>query len=371
MTSLLDRLSAPFARLRRLPLNRIAAAAVLAAMLGWIFLGHFGTADSRKPAPREKTDVAETARRVGVVSAKVTEYARLLVVSGRTEANKTVAVTTRGPGIVEELPVPKGAEVAAGTVIARLADEGRTAALRQAEALHEQRKAEWEAASRLSATGAGPRLNLGSSKAAVDAAAAALELARVEVDKKTLTTPIAGIVDQIPVERGQAIADGKLVATVLALDPIVVAGEVSERAVGRVALGAPAEVRLVSGKTVAGKVSYVSRAAAEKTRTYRVEVEAANPGNAIASGLTAEIVLASAKLPATRLPRSVLSLADDGAIGVRVVTPGDTVAFRRIEILDDTPDGLWLAGIEPTDRVIVAGQEFVKTGDKVRAESVE
>lgn len=350
------------------PANRIAAAVVLLAMVVWIGLGHFGTSGSREPAPRAETAATAPARKVGVIAAKTADYARTLVVSGRTEANKTVAITARGPGIVEDLPLAKGAEVAAGAVVARLADEGRSAALKQAQALFEQRSAEWEAASRLSATGAGPRLNLVASKAAVDAAAAALELARVEVEKKTLASPIAGIVDQIPVERGQAIADGRLVATVLALDPIVVAGEVSERAVGRIEIGRAAEVRLVSGKTVTGRVSYVSRSAAEKTRTYRVEVEAPNPGATVAAGLTAEIAFASDPLPAVRLPRSVLSLADDGAIGVRIVADGDVVAFRKIEILDDTPEGLWLAGIAAGARVIVAGQEFVKDGEKVRAE---
>lgn len=351
--------------------NRVVAVAVLAAAAAWIALGRFGTADQRPPPPRAAEATAATLRRVGVIRVRAETYARLLVVSGRTEANKTVAVTARGPGIVEELPVPKGTEVKAGTVVARLADEGRTAAVRQAEALLEQRRAEWEAASRLTATGAGPRLNLVASKAAVDAAAAALEIARAELDKKTLATPITGILDAMPIERGQAVADGRLIATVLALDPIVVAGEVSERAVGQIEVGRRARIRLVSGRLVDGRVAFVSRAAAEKTRTYRVEVEAANPGNAVAAGLTAEIELASDPVPAMRLPRSVLSLADDGTIGVRTVEADDTVVFRRVEILDDTPDGLWLAGIPADDRVIVAGQEFVRAGDRVVPESVE
>lgn len=351
--------------------NRVVAVAVLVLVGVWIGLGRFGTAGSQTPPPRAETTEIRVARRVGVVRAHTRDYARQLIVSGRTEANKTVAVTARGPGILEDLPVPKGTAVAAGTVIARLADEGRTAAVRQAEALYEQRRAEWEAASRLSATGAGPRLNLVASKAAVDAAAGALELARVERDKRTLITPIAGIVDQIPVENGQAVADGRLIATVIALDPIVVAGEVSERSISRVQVGRPAEVRLVSGEKITGKVSWTSRTAADKTRTYRIEVSAPNPGAAVAAGLTAEIVLPSDPLPAVRLPRSVLSLADDGAIGVRTVEDGDVVAFRRVDILDDTPEGLWVAGIPDGARVIVAGQDFVKAGEKVSAENIE
>ena len=348
--------------------NRVAAVLVLGAVVVWIGLGEFGSSGSR-PTPARAAETAGTvAKKVGVLKVAAEPYRRTLIVSGRTEANKTVAVSSRGPGIVDDLPVAKGSTVPAGTVVARLADEGRAAALKQAEAQHAQRKAEFEAATRLTETGNNPRLNLSASRVSVEVAAAALELARVEVDKKVLTTPIAGIVDQIPVERGQAIGDGRLVATVLSLDPIVVAGEVSERSVSRVAVGRPAEIRLVSGETVPAKVSYVSRAAAERTRTYRIEVEAANPDNRIAAGLTAEISLPSEAVSAVRLPRSVLALADDGSIGVRFVDAEDRVAFAVVELLDDTPQGLWLGGVPDGARVIVAGQEFVKPGEKVVAE---
>ena len=349
-------------------LDRIAALAVLGAVGLWIGLGEFGSSGSR-PTPARAAETAPTVmKKVGVVKVTAEPYRRSLIVSGRTEANKTVAVSTRGPGIVDDLPVAKGSTVPAGTVVARLADEGRAAALKQAEAQYAQRRAEYDAAARLTETGANPRLNLSASRVAVEAAAAALEIARVEVDKKSLVTPIAGIVDQIPVERGQALGDGRLVATVLSLDPLVVAGEVSERAVARVTVGRPAEIRLVSGETVPAKVSYVSRSAAERTRTYRIEVEAANPDNRIAAGLTAEISLPSDPMAAVRLPRSVLSLADDGTIGVRFVDDASKVVFAPVELLDDTPQGLWLGGVPDGARVIVAGQEFVKAGEKVDAE---
>ena len=246
-----------------LSFNRVAALLVLGAVGVWVGLGEFGSSGSRPTPVRAAETTTAAVKKVGVVEIAAEPYRRTLIVSGRTEANKTVAVSSRGPGFVDDLPVAKGSTVPAGTVVARLADEGRSAALKQAEAQYAQRRAEFEAATRLTETGNNPRLNLSASRVAVDAAAAALEMARVEVDKKTLTTPIAGIVDQIPVERGQAIGDGRLVATVLSLDPIVVAAEVSERAVSRVVVGRSAEIRLVSGETVPAKVSYVSRSAAE------------------------------------------------------------------------------------------------------------
>ncbi len=355
----------------RMPaLNKVTAVAVISAVGLWIGLGEFGRSASRPTPVRGAETVAEPLRKVGVTVVRAEPYRRRLTVSGRTEANKTVAITARGAGIVDELPVEKGQAVAAGAVIARLADEGRASQLKQAEAFLAQRRIEYEAASRLTETGANPRLNLTASRVAVDAATALLETARVEVEKKTLATPIAGIVDQIPIERGQAVTEGRLVATVLSLDPLRVAGEVGERSVGRARVGRPAEVRLVTGETLAGTVAYVSRAAAEKTRTYRVEVEVPNPGARIASGLTAEMNLPSDPVPAVRLPRSVLTLSDDGRIGVRVVGESDRVVFVGVDLLDDTPEGIWLGGIADRARVIVAGQEFVKSGTAVAVEEI-
>ncbi|TBW36273.1 efflux RND transporter periplasmic adaptor subunit [Siculibacillus lacustris] len=350
--------------------NRAVAVVLIAAVGVWIGLGEFGRSASKPTPVRGGEATVAASRKVGITVVHTEAYRRALVVSGRTEANKAVAISARGPGIVEDLPVEKGTKVAAGTVIARLADEGRASALKQAEAFLAQRKIEYEAASRLTETGSNPRLNLTASRVAVDSAAAMLDMARVEVDKKTLVTPIAGVVDQIPIERGQAVGEGRLIATVLALDPILVVGEVSERSVGRAAVGRPAEVRLVTGETIKGRISYVSRSAAERTRTYRVEVEAINTGDRIAGGLTAEITLPSEPVPAVRLPRSVLTLSDEGVIGVRFVDAEGKVGFRAVEILDDTAEGLWLAGIADATRVIVAGQEFVKVGTPVVAEVV-
>jgi multidrug efflux system membrane fusion protein len=69
------------------------------------------------------------------------------------------------------------------------------------------------------------------------------------------------------------------------------------------------------------------------------------------------------------LPQSVLTLDDDGVLGVRSVE-GDTVAFHPVTIVRDTRDGVWVTGLPARIDIITVGQEFVIAGQKVNATNV-
>ena len=63
---------------------------------------------------------------------------------------------------------------------------------------------------------------------------------------------------------------------------------------------------------------------------------------------------------------ALLSLADDGSIGLKTVDERNRVRFRPVEIIEDTPDGIWLGGLPREIRIITVGQEFVVAGQEVR-----
>jgi multidrug efflux system membrane fusion protein len=67
------------------------------------------------------------------------------------------------------------------------------------------------------------------------------------------------------------------------------------------------------------------------------------------------------------LPRSVVTLSADGDLGIRAVDKDNKVVFFPIDLVDDTPKGLVLAGIPADARIIVAGQDLVSEGDEVNA----
>ena len=349
--------------------HKLAALLVLAGFAGWVATGEFSSVGSASDAPAQKPagqqEATAEARKVAVVTPPRTQHARAIRISGLTEADKRAVLATRVGGVIARLPVTQGQHVKAGDLILMLDAEEKIAAADSARQLVAQRQAELTAAERLAKSGNLPKLQLDTARSNLTSARSALRAAEAELDRNEVKAPFDGVVDRVPVELGSAVMQGGEVATVLSLDPVVARGEISERDLRYVKVGDEADVRLVSGETVTGKLRYISRDASAATRTFRVEVAVPNPDGAIPAGMTAEITLRASPSDAVMLPRSVVTLSGDGDLGIRAVGGDDKVVFFPIDLIDDTAHGLVLAGIPADARVIVAGQELVAEGDMV------
>ncbi|CAH1648811.1 efflux RND transporter periplasmic adaptor subunit [Chelatococcus asaccharovorans] len=347
--------------------SHIIAVVVILGAGAWIGSGVVG----REHPEAEKTEAADakaTPRfRVSVVETRKEDHARRIVLSGRTEADRRVTVAARANGTVIDLKVRRGSVVKTGDVIAVLSDEAREAIVAQASAKLEQRRAELKARLTLIEQGNMASLQKPSLEAELRAAEAGLAQAEAERDKSKVRAPIDGIVNAVPIEKGQALQVGAAVADVVSMDPMLAVVEVAERQLAGIRVGDRAMVRLVSGGEVDGKVRFVSTTASPQTRTYRVDVEIANPKGVIPDGVTSEVMLDLAPVPATRVPRSALTFSNEGRLGVRTVGKDGVVAFSDVIIVQDGREQVWLKGVPDGAAVIVQGQDFVKEGEVVEA----
>lgn len=275
-------------------------------------------------------------------------------------------LATRVGGVIAKLPLKQGEHVKAGDLIMMLDAEEKVAAVDTAKQLVAQRQAEMDAATRLARSGNLAKLQLDTARSNLASAKSQLEAAQADLARNEVKAPFDGVIDRIPVEIGSNLMQGGEVATILKLDPVVARGEISERDLRFVKPGDAADVRLVNGETVKGTLRYISRDASSATRTFRVEVAIPNADGAIPAGMTAEITLKAAPTDAVELPRSVVTLSGSGDLGIRAVDKDNKVVFFPIDLVDDTPKGLVLAGIPADARVIVAGQELVTDGAEVQ-----
>ncbi len=327
-----------------------------------------------------------------------------VILRGETQAYRQVEMRAETSGQVISKPLRKGSEISKDEILCKIDAGTRQSALKEAESRLaeararvpeaqsrvEEAKARLEearindnAASKLSVEGfasgtrvATARANLRSAEAAVQTAKAGLQgaqsaiqsaeaavaAARKEIERLTITAPFSGLLESDTAELGSLLQPGGLCATVIQLDPIKLVGFVPETEVGRINIDAPARARLASGDLVQGRVTFLSRSADPTTRTFRVEIEVANPGGAVRDGQTAEIAIAADGAKAHLLPASALTLDDDGTLGVRVVDEGSIAAFRPVTLLRDTADGVLVTGLPDQTDVIVVGQEFVTAG---------
>lgn len=362
--------------------HRYAAILVLIACAAWVLTGDFSFVGSatgqgaEEPAVADQVDEdaaaaeAELQRPLQSVAVAVIpsiDHARSVRVSGVTQADKRTNMTARAGGIISELLIEQGDMVSEGDVVARIAPEGRDAAARSAKAALEQARAEFTAREQLVERGTLPRLQLDQQRSALRLAESQYEAAMAELERLEVKAPFDGTVDQVTVEEGGSVDQGTPVANLIALDPIIGVGEVNESDLKTIRVGGEAQLRLVTGRVIDGTIRYISRDAQPTTRTFSVEVEAANPDLTIPAGMTAEVILRGEPVVATPVPRSVVTLNDAGELGVRAVDDEGKVVFYPIDLVDDSTDALLLGGIPRGARIIVIGQNLIGDGAQVEA----
>ena len=355
--------------------SRIIAVAIVAVATAWILSGalspHANEAVEGEAADAPKAEAAAPLPKVSVALATAEAHRRDIVLSCTTEADRSSIAVARGGGVIVQLNVSRGSPVKSGDIIAVLSDEGRESMVKQAEALLGQRVAEYEANKKLIDRGDAPKNQLPALEAAVAVAEAALAAARAESEKSVVRAPIAGVVDSVPVQVGQAVESGAEVAEVIAPDPMLAVGAVGERERGSLAIGQTANVRFIDGGVVEGTVSFIGLSADKATRTYPVEARMANLDASIADGVSCEMTVALEPVQAVSVARSALIFSDDGRLGVRTVDANNAALFVPVNIVDDGREIVWVTGLAGTAKVIVVGQDFVKDGDKVEAIPIE
>ena len=347
----------------------LIAGVVGLAAAGWIASGQIQKTESAAPpgAPAAETSVEAPLPQVRVRTQTADRRAAEIVLRGRTEAVRAVDLRAETRGTVSEIMVEKGAQVTEGDVLLQMSQDDRLARLRQAKALLEQRQIEYDAAAQLSTKGYRSDTAVAEARAQLEVAKAEVAAMEIDIAYTTVHAPFDGVVDARLAEIGDFLDVGDSIATIVDLDPILVIGQISERDVGHIHVGAPGTAHTVNGVALHGKVRYISAVADELTRTFRVELEIPNPSRQIVQGLSTEMRLPLAPMAAHLVSPAILTLADDGTMGVKLVGESGMVEFHPATIIADGPEGVWLAGLPPQATFITVGQEFVVEGQKVDA----
>ncbi|MCZ4354060.1 efflux RND transporter periplasmic adaptor subunit [Roseovarius aestuarii] len=366
------------------------------------------TSDDMAPEVDVATDTTASTSNDPVRVVAVHSQARTIdgavVLRGQTEAMRQVEVRSETSGKVISEPLRKGSFVEEGQLMCRLNPASRQATLAEARARRNEamsrvpeaqaRLAEAEAslieaeindnaAAKLSEDGFASETRVASTRAAVSAAKAAVQAAKSgleaaysgiesaeatvasaeeEISRLDIRAPFAGLLESDTAELGSLLQAGSHCATVIQLNPVKLVGFAPETEVAKIHVGARAGAKLVSGAQVEGVVTFLSRSSDPQTRTFRVEVTVPNTDLALRDGQTAEIMVTADGTPAHLLPQSALTLDNDGILGVRVVSKDNTADFVPVQLMRDTPTGIWVSGLPDTADVIIIGQEYVISG---------
>src|SRR2546423_1594723 len=273
---------------RRMNSGYRAAVVILILVVLWVGSGVFGSHkqdQAASDAAAHNNDIS----RVQVKALIASPRDATLTVRGRTQALHWVDTRAQVDGIVRAIPFEKGDRVKAGDVLCELMVNDRGAKLDQAKALVAERQKEWDAADNLLKQGATSATAAKQAMAALEAARADERTQEIELENTRIRAPFGGYVDDRYVNAGDYMRVGDKCELVIAPEPFLAVGAVSEQDVGKLKVGAAASATLVSGENVEGKVYFVSNKADAMTRTFRVEVELPNSNARLRDGVSADI----------------------------------------------------------------------------------
>ncbi len=284
-----------------------------------------------------------------------------IVLRGTTEAARRIEMRAETSGRVISQPIPSGSAVIRDQVLCELDPGVLEAQLAEAKAQLANAEANNNVAARLAESGFGAENSAISASAALESARARVLSVERTLNQLKIRAPFAGMLESDSAEIGSLLQPGSPCATVLALDSIKLVGYVPEIDVVNISVGQPAGARLISGREVVGLVSFVARSADPLTRTFRLEVSVDNADLSILDGQSVDIAIAYAGEKAHLLPQHVLTLNDEGTLGVRI-DDNNVARFVPVKIVRDSPDGFWLSGLPAAVDVIITGQEYVTDG---------
>jgi multidrug efflux system membrane fusion protein len=321
--------------------------------------------------------------------------------SGRLQAVDQVEIRPRVSGYIKRVTFDEGREVRKGAVLFQIdprpyqADlERATAQLEQARTAAELAAREVARAEKLVNVQAISREEFDSrtsaqanGAAAVRAAEAAVETARLNLGWTEVRSPIAGRVSRAEVTEGNLVQagppDATLLTTVVSLDSMYLyfdsdeqtylrysARAASEGARSRGWHGAHFPVYLglanESGFPHEGRLDFVDNRIDPASGTIRTRAIFGNRDRRFTPGLFARVKLVGNKSSPTLLVRDAAIGTDQDRKFVLVLGKGDSLLYRPVEIGPLT-DGLRIvrSGVEAGDQIVVNGLMRVRPGVKV------
>ena len=204
-----------------------------------------------------------------------------------------------------------------------------------------------------------------------EAQSEAAERARLSVERSTIVAPIAGILQSLPVEPGETVAPGRVVARIVEPSRLEVPIALPASSRGALAVGHRVQVVEASGALVEGSITRLSPEDDPVVRTLVAWAEVPGGSGLVPGSFVEATVLAPDATPRTVVPRrSVrndrLLLVEDGRVRWQPVRTA--YAIRRAQPQTGLDDVEWLALEEPLPHgtlVVLDAARRIEVGARV------
>ncbi|WP_223509976.1 efflux RND transporter periplasmic adaptor subunit [Rahnella sp. GSA61A] len=325
---------------------------------------------------------APSVRPVRTISAPPPVALSSLIQTGEIRAHEEVTLGFRLDGRILTRQAEVGDRVIAGQVLATQESETSRNQFSSAQAdLNSARAAEQVAAlslrrmQLLMPSGAIARSQLDSAQADWQAARAkrqssedALKNAQENVSWTKLTAPADGVITQVSASAGQVVSAGQSVITLASGSIRDAVFDVADPQSVPQQADSLFTISLLSAPSVVAQGHFrdVSPQADPQTRTWRLRITFDNPPPAMALGASVQLTLNASGPRLTALPASALTRSGDKPAVFVVDEKTLTLHLRPVVIGRYSTSEIFLsAGVQPGERVVIAGVSKLREGEKV------
>lgn len=324
------------------------------------------------------------ARRVEVIAVQPRDFDEKIEATAAIAAIEDVTLSARAAGTIHTI-VERGADVAKGDVVAtvdqtlvRAAVAQASAGVQVAQTAYELAQANYERQRPLFEQKIvspiefdGVKAQLAQARAQLAQAKAARSQAWAQFEYTKVVAPFDGRVEQRFVEPGGQINPGQPALRVVDVARVKLIAGIPERYATDIRVGAAVDVQF-SAYGVAprsAEVTFVGSAIDAGSRTFEVEAVLDNTDLMLKPQMVARLRVVRARHPDALVVPLGAVVRDETGDGVFVVTDGEkgpTARRRKVELGARSGDRVEVAdGLEPGERVVVAGQSDLTDDDPV------
>ncbi len=361
---------------------------IISLLLPVCLLFLMGCTKSESKAPPEKTI------NVFTQPAEKKSLRPFVETIGTLNPNEEVIVSSEVDGILRNVMVDEGTEVAKGKTLAVIDDidyslevQRAEAALKQTEATLSNTKLEYSRKESLNKEqlvtqqqfdDVSTRLAL--AEAEVERAKASLSLARQKHSKTKISSPLPGVVKEKKVEKGNFVKTGMPLFTIIQTNPLKLNFTINEKDLAGLKTGQEAlfKVDAFPDKEFKGTLSIIYPSLEERTRTLQVEAKAPNRDGTLKPGLFAHVTVYTGSARDVIIVPATSLLYEGESIKVFIVE-GNTAKERYVKVgrkykfssiaKSSEPDVREYAeiieGVKEGESVVMVGQQGLFDGAKI------
>jgi RND family efflux transporter MFP subunit len=282
---------------------------------------------------------------------------------GTSTALQSVAVTPYTSGRMTEVLVKSGATVKAGDAIAKLDLDAEQIAVERAANALKDAEARLQRMQVLRKTNTATAVQVTDAELSVENARLQLREAELALSRRSIETPIGGVVGILPITAGNYVSSQTVIATIDDRSEILVDFWVPERYAAAITVGSPITATSVArpGETFEGVISAVDNRIDVDSRTLQVRARFPNKADKLRAGMSFQV---SMKFPGDKYPAVdplAVQWGSDGAF-VWAVRDGKGVRVPVSIIQRNTDSVLVDAELTVNDEVVTEGIHLVRNG---------